>query len=1088
MRALFWLTALLITYGSLYPFNFTLTSLQQPDHTIISLRIPGIGDLLGNLLLFAPLGALSYARATAQSMTSEPATLPLSFIVQAGLFPLVLQLLQLLLPERDPSFMDVILNLLGCTLGWYCARYLRFVPHFHSLALAALPIGIGALYFLSELSPFVPTIDLQSIKNSLKPLFNEPFAFGQLLAKSALWVVAVRLLFWQRTNLRQRGLLIIWAFILVAKLLIYKNSLELGDLSAPLLAWLVLRFLDVDSPKGLRLQLALLAGTIGFSSLGSFAPETGPFSLIPFSGLLQGQMHTNVASLLAKLYVFSALIWIAIEAGLKAQRAAILLSTAVLLLEILQIWIPSKTAEIGDPLLVWIAYAAVRHIGDFLARQPPHTEHTAEVITPSPPSLSPLWRHNRSLLLAVAITFAGFVIAIKGLLALPGIPYNLAQLFRNDGSLIDLACFYLTLAGIGIAPVWIWKHQQNATAVGFWYLIKNHFLAGSTIYILLWVAVSQDSLQDITGTVMSLRFLDRLQLEEGVLPVIFRVIGVSNIRLLIEFVEPGLRFMALLGLFQVPLCYLLFRLLPTVANDKNSRKLRTASVSLLLYGTCFYYSFAAASTDNLTELIASPPLLAATVFLFALAAALGIKVLNNSARHRPLKIVVVMAASTMVGWVLVQFALATEIQKYGATFSALDFILGPDRNTRLGDSERMLRWSFVSIAWQSVVLLGAWQALQLRLPAPKHNRPILARPRIAVSLLLVLSFSAYLSNRLFGEEQHWQTLATNLAKPDIQFAIDDSVATVPADAKPGQIMLNSQPMPNIATAFKRAKDNNLIEISAGHYRQAAVLTAHNVTIRAEKGAVLYGRAVEGKAALVLKGNNTTIEGLECHSISVRDGNGKCIRLEGKGVTLRNVYFHHAQGGILGSRKGGDIVIEDSLFEHLGSESFSHGVYSLSPTRLIIRNSRFLNNRNGAHEIKSRSFYTEITGSVVAAAQSRDSRLVDVSQGGVLILKNNIFIEGPFSENHDLLSWGVEGKLHPQGSIEIVGNLFISDKAVSNLISIRDAPAQLAIFNNVGVGEIRGLEAGDNLLFENREVLSISPSPAIPSIEKILKNQ
>jgi hypothetical protein len=332
---------------------------------------------------------------------------------------------------------------------------------------------------------------------------------------------------------------------------------------------------------------------------------------------------------------------------------------------------------------------------------------------------------------------------------------------------------------------------------------------------------------------------------------------------------------------------------------------------------------------------------------------------------------------------------------------------------------------------------------------------------------------------------HWQTINQYyFSKDSFDFSEDTSKAKITQVSTSGSIYLNGRQMEDLASAMKMAKDSDVIHISSGLYKQAGILMADNVRIIAELGAAVYGATKAGKGALVIKGDNTYIEGLECHSIYVPDNNGVCIRLEGKGITLDNVYFHHAQGGLLGSPKGGDISINNSRFEHLGDGTFYHGIYTLKETRLYINNSYFLNNRNGGHEIKSRSFHTEITNSVIASSQSRDSRLIDVPNGGSLIIKNNVLVEGPFSENHDLLSWGVEGIIHPKERVLIQDNLIISDKKSAQLISFKRKPNSLNILDNIVIGDITALPKEGNIFFDKRSELSILPAPFIPTLEKI----
>ena len=333
---------------------------------------------------------------------------------------------------------------------------------------------------------------------------------------------------------------------------------------------------------------------------------------------------------------------------------------------------------------------------------------------------------------------------------------------------------------------------------------------------------------------------------------------------------------------------------------------------------------------------------------------------------------------------------------------------------------------------------------------------------------------------------YWETFKFHsFTKSFVGFSVDTSGPHSPVSPAPGLVTLDGNVMESIAEAFYKAKDNSIIRIAKGYYNEAAVLRASNVKVFAEEGAVIYGKAARGKGALLVQGDNAYIEGIECHSVKVSDNNGACVRFEGSGLVLKNVYFHHAQTGLLGSNKAGDIIIEDSRFEHLGYGVFAHGIYTFEPTRLFIDRSAFINNRNGGHEIKSRSSHTEIRNSIVASPNSRDSRLVDIPNGGSVLLKGNVFVEGPYSENHALFSWGVEGIKHETREIVIEKNLIVSDKPYAKLIDMTDIPENIVVRDNLVVGDIEGVDSRENSVFSERSELSLPPAPLLPSLEHSL---
>ena len=58
MRLLIAFVYFLIAYGSLFPFHFSVEEFRQQYDQLLSIQVSGLGDALGNILLFAPLGFL----------------------------------------------------------------------------------------------------------------------------------------------------------------------------------------------------------------------------------------------------------------------------------------------------------------------------------------------------------------------------------------------------------------------------------------------------------------------------------------------------------------------------------------------------------------------------------------------------------------------------------------------------------------------------------------------------------------------------------------------------------------------------------------------------------------------------------------------------------------------------------------------------------------------------------------------------------------------------------------------------------------------------------------------------------------------
>lgn len=243
---------------------------------------------------------------------------------------------------------------------------------------------------------------------------------------------------------------------------------------------------------------------------------------------------------------------------------------------------------------------------------------------------------------------------------------------------------------------------------------------------------------------------------------------------------------------------------------------------------------------------------------------------------------------------------------------------------------------------------------------------------------------------------------------------------------------------SLADAVAAAQPGDTILLSKGVYEEAALVTVSGLTIKAEPGAHLRRRAVEGKAALVIRADDVVVEGLECSEISVPDGNGACVRIEGRNLTLRGVYFHDNQEGVLGG-VGGWVLVEDSIFERNGGRrGYSHGLYiARSVEEFTFRRNKVLGTKDEGQGVKSRAQKTIIEDSVIAGLASRDSRAIDIPNGGDIVIRGNVLQKGPNSSNSQMIGLGLEGSLHPQSQAVVENNLIIFDDKLPDWVKIVD---------------------------------------------------
>lgn len=192
---------------------------------------------------------------------------------------------------------------------------------------------------------------------------------------------------------------------------------------------------------------------------------------------------------------------------------------------------------------------------------------------------------------------------------------------------------------------------------------------------------------------------------------------------------------------------------------------------------------------------------------------------------------------------------------------------------------------------------------------------------------------------------------------------------------------------------------------------------------------LAGGVCAGKGPLVVNSHDVTIEGFEISNVSVPSRNGACIRLDPRAqdVTVRDVYCHDSENGMLGEVRG-QLTIEKSVFRNNGFDrGQAHGLY-IGGDDVTIRQSQILATRESGHSLKIGAQNFLLEDSLVAALSSRNSRALDAFAGGNITLRRNVIQQGPKTENNDLLGIAYETKrLRPGNhSVTLENNWFIFD--------------------------------------------------------------
>ena len=230
-------------------------------------------------------------------------------------------------------------------------------------------------------------------------------------------------------------------------------------------------------------------------------------------------------------------------------------------------------------------------------------------------------------------------------------------------------------------------------------------------------------------------------------------------------------------------------------------------------------------------------------------------------------------------------------------------------------------------------------------------------------------------------------------------------------------------------AIIHGRGDGTILIAPGVYRQCLVQFGGHIIYRAVRpgSAVFEGEACEGKAAFVLRGEGSAVDGIVFRGIRVPDGNGAGIRTEIGDLSVSNSMFLDSQEGILGGVDGAQrVTIDHSSFAGLGqcdeTPDCAHSVYLGSKGKVVITHSRFERGRGG-HYVKLRVPEVEIRDNSFDDSAGHDTNyMIDLPEGATGLIARNVFVQGPDKENWSgLIVVAAEQRKFSSAGLTVVDN-------------------------------------------------------------------
>ncbi len=711
LRTILLLLAFGIVYGSLYPFDFAASAATGS-------RIAALwgghwtssrGDIMSNIALFMPLGLVA--------AISKPQQYWLFSIVIALIFAHIIQLLQIWLPARDPLLLDTLLNGAGFAIG--ITSYVVFQDKIKSLLsqthglqhinLAAL-ITV-ALWLLAYILPLVPTLDFQNIKNVAKALTGAQDVSGQtILYHAAGWfsftVICRRFAVLQNLWLPVlifMGGVAIQPFLMQASL---DQSHLVGGVAGLTLGYLFNKQALNTRSFGPAVILTLILVVEG---LWPGSGSNSSFNPLPMHSYLDGDLLANSRSIMRRLYFASAmlLLW---QGSSKSFVTGVVVTTVVASLTLLcrLAFDLDRSIDLAD--LLWPVLSAI-----MLRALMNNAGGTAKSSTVNAP-IRQMDSKATSVKFLAGVKMGALIIAVAavfyGIVSLPGISYNLRDLFAGQNSMF--ACLLLALALVVLASTSAitaaWVKRRGRRLIWFPAMVSTGILLG---YWLLQNAVSRESLYDIIGAPN----IHRNFADHNILVHAAGFYFTTNIEMFIRFLA------LVMPLFLWLAIWLLIAPFDLATTKSRKNITFTGFFALLIAMPCFalsrWITIEGAATDNIVELIEP----GRGFLLFAFLALIAFVATRLSLpRTRQISswiyAVFICVFGAITGWFLLRFGLAQQLQKYGLVYSGVQFLFGPDRVSTLTETTLFLRWCMAYCAIVTGLALASRWSIQLVFNTP----------------------------------------------------------------------------------------------------------------------------------------------------------------------------------------------------------------------------------------------------------------------------------------------------------------------------------------------------------------------------------
>src|SRR5262252_2104240 len=311
-------------------------------------------------------------------------------------------------------------------------------------------------------------------------------------------------------------------------------------------------------------------------------------------------------------------------------------------------------------------------------------------------------------------------------------------------------------------------------------------------------------------------------------------------------------------------------------------------------------------------------------------------------------------------------------------------------------------------------------------------------------------------------------------------ALTTGLAAATLQVGPGQPY--AEPCAAITAAMPG--DTILIDATGSYNGDVCTWSTNDLTIQGVNGRPhidATGKTSNNKGIWVLEGNNNVIESVELSGAVSSDKNGAAVRLQGSGLTLRQVYFHNNQDGILADgTQSGEILIEYSEFSANGAgDGQSHNIYVGRVDKFTLQYS-YSHSANNGHLVKARAANNYILFNRLSSEGGNSNYQIDIPNGGLSYVVGNVIQQGPKDPNRIFLSYLEEGTNAYITSYDlfVVNNTFVNEQSQGTFIKAVDPANPVTVKNNIFSGAGTLINQSSAILANNMsgvDPLFVNPS-------------